>query len=227
MDVIDICLPTPTHVEIATAALATGKHVMCEKPLAPHGADAREDRRRRGAGQGLVHAGDVHAVLAGVGVAQAGGGRGAATAGSCRRSSGASASTPAGWFRNGQLSGGALLDLHVHDTDFVYHLFGKPRHVFSRGHVGKSGEIDHVVTQYLYAATPARASVTAEGSWTAAEGFGFRMQYTVHFERATADFDLARKDGAAARLRRRQDRSRSKCPSATATSARWPTSSSA
>ena len=34
IDVIDICTPGDTHVEIALAALASGKHVLCEKPLA-------------------------------------------------------------------------------------------------------------------------------------------------------------------------------------------------
>ncbi|MDN6400369.1 MAG: Gfo/Idh/MocA family oxidoreductase, partial [Brachybacterium sp.] len=34
IDVIDICTPGDTHVEIALAALAAGKHVLCEKPLA-------------------------------------------------------------------------------------------------------------------------------------------------------------------------------------------------
>jgi predicted dehydrogenase len=105
-------------------------------------------------------------------------------------------SLPAGWFRNGKLSGGALLDLHIHDTDFVYHLFGRPRSVYSQGFVGGSGEIDHVVTQYRFASPDAPAAVSAEGSWAAAEGFGFRMQYTVQFERATADYDVARKDAA-------------------------------
>ena len=40
VDVIDICLPTPAHVDVVTAALATGKHVLCEKPLARTCADA-------------------------------------------------------------------------------------------------------------------------------------------------------------------------------------------
>ena len=34
IDVVDICTPGDTHYEIAIAALAAGKHVLCEKPLA-------------------------------------------------------------------------------------------------------------------------------------------------------------------------------------------------
>src|SRR5699024_2543660 len=34
IDVVDICTPGDTHYEIAMAALAAGKHVLCEKPLA-------------------------------------------------------------------------------------------------------------------------------------------------------------------------------------------------
>lgn len=34
IDLIDICTPGSTHVEIAVAALRAGKHVLCEKPLA-------------------------------------------------------------------------------------------------------------------------------------------------------------------------------------------------
>jgi predicted dehydrogenase len=33
IDVIDICTPSDSHREIAVAALAAGKHVLCEKPL--------------------------------------------------------------------------------------------------------------------------------------------------------------------------------------------------
>jgi predicted dehydrogenase len=40
--IIDICSPNNTHHEIALAALAAGKVVACEKPLAMNAAEARE-----------------------------------------------------------------------------------------------------------------------------------------------------------------------------------------
>ncbi|WP_372492213.1 Gfo/Idh/MocA family protein [Micromonospora cabrerizensis] len=41
IDVIDVCTPGDSHAEIALAALAAGKHVLCEKPLANTVAEAR------------------------------------------------------------------------------------------------------------------------------------------------------------------------------------------
>jgi predicted dehydrogenase len=34
IDVIDVCTPSHTHSELATAAIDAGKHVLCEKPVA-------------------------------------------------------------------------------------------------------------------------------------------------------------------------------------------------
>jgi len=45
IDLIDICSPGNTHAEITLAALAAGKHVLCEKPLANTVAEAREMTR--------------------------------------------------------------------------------------------------------------------------------------------------------------------------------------
>ncbi|HEX8095219.1 Gfo/Idh/MocA family protein [Jatrophihabitans sp.] len=42
VDVVHICTPNRTHLEMAQAALAAGKHVICEKPLATSVADARQ-----------------------------------------------------------------------------------------------------------------------------------------------------------------------------------------
>ena len=41
VDVVHICTPNHLHAPLATAALAAGKHVVCEKPLAVDGAEAR------------------------------------------------------------------------------------------------------------------------------------------------------------------------------------------
>src|SRR6185503_15008038 len=100
---------------------------------------------------------------------------------------------PPGWgqknFFNGAESGGGLFDLHIHDTDFVQFCFGRPKAVYSTGYHKFSGAIDHVVTQYQVASG---TMVHAEGSWAMTPGFGFSMSYTVNFQEATADYDLAR-----------------------------------
>jgi predicted dehydrogenase len=190
IDVVDICLPTPAHVEIVTAALAAGKHVLCEKPLARRSADARKITAAAAQATGFFmpamcmrfwsewewlkravaeeHYGKVRAAT-------------------FRRAG----TTPVGWFRDGKLSGGALFDLHIHDVDFIYYLFGKPNGVFSRGYSKDTGEIDHVVTQYLYNGP---LLVSAEGAWGMAPDFPFRMEFNVNFERATAEFVSSREN---------------------------------
>lgn len=42
VDVVDVCTPSHTHFELAMAALESGKHVLCEKPV---NNDYRETRR--------------------------------------------------------------------------------------------------------------------------------------------------------------------------------------
>jgi len=191
IDVIDICTPTACHRDFAIAALQAGKHVLCEKPLARSSKVAREiaDAAKKAKGVFMpamcVRFWPEWAWLKRAMEQQT---YGNVLAARFRR-----VAEPPGWglnnFFNGAESGGALFDLHVHDTDFVQYCFGKPQSVYSTGYTKFSGAIDHVVTQYQF---KSGAPVYAEGSWAMAHGFGFNMAYTVNFENATADYDIAR-----------------------------------
>jgi predicted dehydrogenase len=86
--------------------------------------------------------------------------------------------------------GGALLDLHVHDTDFVNYCLGLPEAVFSQGYKGPSGGIDHIATHYIYNQSDLSPLVSSEGSWTMQEGYGFNMSYTANFENGTLSYLL-------------------------------------
>ena len=191
LDAIDICAPTKAHAELAIAALNAGKHVLCEKPLARTSAAAKQIVDSAARAKGIF----MPAMClrfwpewAWLKEAISAGRFGKVLSARFRR-----VAEPPGWgrntFFNGAKSGGALFDLHVHDTDFVNFCFGRPRSVYSTGYQKFSGAIDHVVTQYD---VPGGAIVHAEGSWAMSRGFGFNMSYTVNFERATADYDLAR-----------------------------------
>ena len=191
VDLVDLCVPTPMHVPLAIAALKAGKHVVCEKPLARTTAQARQIVNAARTAKGFLMPAMCMRFWpewTWLKDAVTDGRYGKVLAARFRRVS----ETP-GWSRdsyfNGAMSGGALLDLHIHDTDFVQFLFGRPTSVFSSGISRFSGAIDHVVTQYQVANG---AVVSAEGTWLMTAGQGFKMCYTVNFEKATADFDLAR-----------------------------------
>lgn len=191
IDLVDVCVHTLLHPEVAIAALKAGKNVVCEKPMARTSAECGEMVTAARANKGFL----MPAMCirfwpewAWLKAAIDNKTYGRVYAARFRR-----VAEPPGWskqtFLDGAKSGGALLDLHIHDTDFVQFCFGRPQAVFSTGYTKISGAIDHVVTQYKVASG---ASVHAEGTWAMAPGFGFNMAYTVNFERATADYDIAR-----------------------------------
>lgn len=191
VDLVDICTPTPLHPEQAIAALQAGKHVLCEKPLARTSAAAREILEAEKASPGFLMPAMCMRFWPGwswlkqVVEEQT---YGKILAARFRRMSEMPAWSKQGTYTGGGTGlGGALLDLHIHDTDFVQFLFGPPARVFSTGVSDEGGSISYVVSQYLYPGGPA---VYAEGNWLLTKGFN--MAYTLHCERATLDFDLAR-----------------------------------
>ena len=191
LDAIDICAPTHTHHDLAIRALRAGKHVLCEKPMARTSAQAREIASEAGrVGKIFMPAMCLRFLPSWVWLkraieSQAYG----KTYGVHFRRVAQPPSWGQGSFLDGAKSGGGLLDLHIHDTDFVQFCFGRPLSVFSTGFTKVSGAIDHVMTQYEVASG---ATVTAEGGWAMSRGFGFNMSYTAVFDRATVDYDLSR-----------------------------------
>lgn len=188
VELVDLCTPTPLHADQSIAALKAGKNVLCEKPLARSSLDARKILKATKSSPGILMPAMCMRFWPGWSwlkdvVRQARYGK--VLAARFRR-----LSEMPGWSKQGTYTsdlGGALFDLHIHDTDFVQFLFGRPRSVSSTGVIASNGSINHVTTQYHY---PGGPSVYAEGSWLLAKGF--QMAYTLHCEEATLDFDLSR-----------------------------------
>jgi predicted dehydrogenase len=197
VELVDICLATPMHVEYAVAALKKGKHVLVEKPLARTAEDAQKLAEAARNSKGMSMCAMCMRFWPGWTWLKDAIERrtyGKVYSASFRRMA---TMPPGAFYINGQLSGGAILDLHIHDADFVQFLFGTPTSVFSRGYSKTSGQIDHIVTHYLYEdGDGGRGApiVTAEGSWAMQAPYEFRMQFTVNFDKATAVYDLLRGD---------------------------------
>ena len=186
VELVSICTQTPTHVELALAALAAGKHVLLEKPVALTSADAERLARAAAESKGLcmpamcirfwpAWAWVKHAIDAG---------RYGAVRSAVFRRLGTAPQWAPGFYGDPKQSGGALFDLHVHDADFVRFCFGDAQSVTS------TGSLEHVTTLYRFAKGPAH--VVAEGGWDHTPGFAFKMAYTVVFEHATLDYEFGR-----------------------------------
>lgn len=185
VDAVDICLPTPAHVPFGLKAIASGKHVLIEKPLARNYADAMKLVEAAEASDKVVMPAMCMRFWPGwtwLKKAVDEQTYGKVLGATFRRV----ASHPkGGFYADGAANGGAALDLHIHDSDFIQHLFGMPKAVNSVGYSNKTDEVDHIITHYQ---TDQAAMVSAEGAWAMADGFAFRMQFIVNFEHATATF---------------------------------------
>ncbi|HEY3319492.1 MAG TPA: Gfo/Idh/MocA family oxidoreductase [Planctomycetota bacterium] len=191
IDLIDLCVPTLAHVKLSVAALKAGKHVVCEKPMARTAAQCREIVQAAASAKGyFMPAMCVRFIPEYCWLKDAiDSKRYGRVLSAVFRRVGERPVWGREHFLNGEKSGGALLDMHIHDADFVQYAFGRPKAVFARGFTLVSGAIDHVLAQYVVAGDVA---VSAEGGWVMSDGYGFSMSFKVIFENATVDFDSAR-----------------------------------
>jgi predicted dehydrogenase len=133
LDYVDICLPTFLHADVAIRAMKAGFNVLCEKPMALNetlAAQMLETAAQTGKTLMIAHCNRFMDLMKVIRDICRSGELGAVRSAEFQREGGHR--QPMGWnnwFRDGRLSGGAMLDLHVHDVDIINWLFGMPESV--------------------------------------------------------------------------------------------------
>lgn len=188
VDLVDICLPPWLHASTAIAALRAGKHVLCEKPIALHVADAEQMVRAAEENGRQLMVGQVLPFFAPYRFAYevARDGRyGRLLGGHFERIISDPLWLKDFWDPNG--CGGPIVDLHIHDAHFIRLLFGMPRAVRTIGRM--RGEVaEFYQTQFLY--EDRRLVVSAMGGVIFQQGRPFNHAYEIYFEKATVAYDL-------------------------------------
>lgn len=87
------------------------------------------------------------------------------------------------WMEDEKKSGGAVLDLHIHDVDYISYVFGKPKAITSRS-TSTTTKHDAITTIFDYE----NMFVTATGAWGMKAKFPFSAGFTVRMEEATAEY---------------------------------------
>ncbi|MFE0174582.1 Gfo/Idh/MocA family protein [Streptomyces sp. NPDC059002] len=130
---VDICTPTPTHKELALAAFAAARHVVCEKPLALTAHDAEEIAAAAEAAGVRLHPAHVvryFPAYAAMRDSVVRGDLGALAV--LRFTRGGARPRWAPWFGDPAQSGGVLMDLMVHDIDIARWIAGDVVRVHAR-----------------------------------------------------------------------------------------------
>jgi predicted dehydrogenase len=190
IDLVDICLPTHLHREVTIAALEAGKHVLVEKPLALSLEDADAMIAAARKAERLLMVGQVLRFFPAFAEAQAlvsSGEFGALKAVHLKRIISAPSWTRDDHFSDVSKSGGAALDLHIHDTDFIHYLAGVPQQVRASGVLAPNGGVTYLQSQYLYDGNS--ACITSQSGAIAASGLSFEHGFDIYLENATILFN--------------------------------------
>ena len=159
VDAGDICLPTDMHAAVATAALAAGKHALCEKPMALTETDCElmieasvQNKRVLMIGQVLRFWPEYMALQEFGAAKQYGAIRSATFVRQCGLPDWSK------WLPVEARSGGATFDLLIHDIDQALLLCGMPERVSAK----KFGDGDGIMGTFIY---PRGPEVRIQGGW--------------------------------------------------------------
>lgn len=183
VDAVDICLPTPLHREFAERALAAGKSVFLEKPIALTIEDADAIVAAASRSDAVFMVGMVLRFWPEYAELQR-----LVASGKLGRPLAAAAfrlSPPADWndwMADRSQSGGTAVDLMIHDIDQMNWLLGTPRSIYASeptpGHL-------HAIVEYD------GASGVVEGSMSMPRSYPFSSSIRVLCEDAVAEYGFS------------------------------------
>ena len=186
IDIIDVCLPSSMHEEFTVKAAKAGKHILVEKPIAftleaaqNMYAAAKENGVKLMVAQVLRFwpeyvkirelidsgaLGDIRSVYA---------------------SRLGQMPTWADWYKNPNISGETLMNLTLHDIDYVHDVFGDPASIYSAGSKDQYDCYNDVMNIIKF---KNGTDVIIDGSLTMPPGYPFTMHMRVLGKKAAVEF---------------------------------------
>ncbi len=186
VEAVDICLPTDLNLVHVRLAARAKKHIMLEKPIA---VDLKttdmiigEARRNRV----ILMVGHVLRFWPEYVVMKRlidSGGLGKIVSAEAVRLCETPAWSP--WFLDPKRSGGGIMNLGIHDIDFLNWLFGKPHWLCATGVKSRRGSYDDMETVLRY---PKNVSASVKTCMTMPKGFPFTMMFRARGSKGTVEF---------------------------------------
>ncbi len=185
VDAVDICLPTYLHKEVILASLERGKHVLCEKPMALTPSDCDQILEAAESSGRIFMVGQVLRFMfpykyAALFIRSMG--SGSVTACAMTRKTGYPQWSE--WLAKEEYSGGAILDLLIHDIDQALSLFGQPGTISAES----DGEVDTINGKLHYTNG---LTVQINGGWYTPE-IPFSAGFQITGENAVLSFEDGR-----------------------------------
>ena len=184
LDAVDICLPSYLHVEHALMALEKGIHVFVEKPVCLTAADCQRLLDAQQASGCKVMVGQVLRSAAEYRFLKDAfdeGRYGSLHSIVMQRISGDVIWGFEDWFHNESKSGSVVLDLHLHDLDFLRWMLGEPDSFSCQAAALNSGMVNQIFVSYRFG----RVLAVTEGCWDRSPALPFEASYRAAFDEAT------------------------------------------
>lgn len=187
VDAVDICLPTYLHREFTVEAAQAGKHVMCEKPMALTLEDADKMTAACEANGVRLMIGHCirfwpeYALLKKLIDEKT---YGDLLSINLTRFGEFPSWSSDNWLADPSKAGGGVLDMHIHDTDYIHYILGEPDETASFGTIDARGP-SHAFTTMRFGKTVAHI----EGGWNLPIHTPFKMAFRAIFERGAVIMD--------------------------------------